>query len=176
MCGSSELANIVLVGFMGAGKTTVGRALARLTGRRFLDLDAWIVRQAGRSIETIFASEGEDFFRRLETEALASLASEKGMVLATGGGIVVRKENWPLLRSLGKVIYLKTRPETLRERLGDGAGRPLARSGSGWEGVAALLEKRLPLYAQADLVVDTDASPPEEVARSIWRQLEEVVQ
>ena len=122
---------IVLIGFMGTGKTTVGRELADLTGLPFVDLDLEIGRQQGMTIPEIFATEGEKGFRRHESAALKRLADSPPCVLATGGGIVTCEENWPLLHRLGTVVYLRTRWATLQVRLADPAGRPLA-DGRDW--------------------------------------------
>lgn len=174
MCRASEPPNIVLIGFMGAGKTTVGQELARLGGFRLVDLDALIEERAGRSIPEIFARQGEETFRDLESEALRTLAGARRTVVATGGGIVGREENWTMMRRLGKVIYLRVRPQTLRARLGAGEGRPLARRPGGWTETARLLERRIPLYEQADLIVDNEkGGSPREVARLILQKLSE---
>lgn len=160
--------NIILIGFMGAGKTTVGQILANLVGLRFIDLDAEIIRLAGRSIPEIFAHDGEDCFRDLESQALSLLADQQHIVLATGGGIVGRPTNWELMRRLGRIIYLQVPWEALRQRLSSSSGRPLAHVDSGWDQVQQLYERRLPLYQQADIVVD-GGKCGQRVAESILR-------
>lgn len=130
--------NILLVGFMGAGKSTVGRELARLCGYSLLDLDEEIIRREGRSIPEIFATEGEAHFRRRETAALLSLAQDVRRVIATGGGIVGREENWKLMRRMGAVVYLRVDWETLLWRLRSEQGRPLGDGQEDWQKVESL--------------------------------------
>ena len=161
---------IVLVGFMGTGKTTVGRELASLVGLSFVDLDLEITRQQRKTIPEIFVDYGEAGFRRCESAALRELARRAPCVVATGGGIVTRSENWPLLHSLGTIVYLRTSWLTLQERLTGTAGRPLA-DGRDWQEVKALWEGRQPLYEQADIIVDTDHLSPIEVAEAIQVKL-----
>lgn len=158
---------IVLIGFMGAGKSTVGRALAKVSDMPLVDLDALIVQQQGRTIPAIFAEQGEDVFRKFETEALRSLSDADPIVLATGGGIVGCPENWKLMRCLGRVIYLRASWETLRGRLAGSSGRPLASSDRSEADIANLLQQRIPLYEQADLIIDTDGREVDDVVREI---------
>ena len=161
---------IVLIGFMGTGKTTVGRKLAALTSLPFVDLDLEISRRQGMTIPEIFATEGEIGFRRHESAALKRIADSPPCVLATGGGIVTREENWPLLHRLGMVVYLRTRWATRRAGLADPTGRPLA-DGRDWSEVKALWEGRLRMYERADLAIDTDEISPIGVAEAIHQKL-----
>jgi len=171
MSAISESRNIFLVGFMGAGKTTVGRELQRMTGFRLIDLDARIVGREGRTIPEIFAREGETVFRKMESEALRSLADVRKAIVATGGGVVGCAENWKIMRRLGTIVYLRSRWETLRARLVGTKDRPLAANGD-WSRVKALLEQRLPLYEQADIVVETDGLDVSGVARIVIEKME----
>jgi shikimate kinase len=166
MCKTSKKA-IVLVGFMGAGKSTVGRVLAKLSGVPLVDLDALIVQQQGCTIPEIFAGQGEGAFRHYETEALRTLKRAEPIVLATGGGIVGCQENWQLMRSLGLIIYLRASWETLRARLVGSTDRPLASAGRSESDIKNLLQQRLPLYEQADLVIDTDGREVDDVVQEI---------
>ncbi|WP_221252138.1 shikimate kinase [Desulfuromonas versatilis] len=165
--------NIVLVGFMGAGKTSVGKAIEQLKGYRFVDLDQVIVQICGRSIPEIFSLRGEEAFRQLESAALRSLQGVRRTVLSTGGGIVGRAENWETMHRFGPVVYLEADWAVLQERIGQGEGRPLASAEGGWEKVMALWEKRLPLYLQADLRVDCSQGSPEQVALAVLGKLNE---
>lgn len=167
MSNRSEGDNLVLVGFMGAGKSTVGRELERLGGFRLVDLDALIVDLAGRSIPEIFASEGEEQFREYEAAALRSLDGAHRAVIATGGGIVGRAENWPVMRRLGPVVYLRATWATLQQRLAGSKGRPLADAGQELSRVEELWRRRLPLYEKADICVDTDGLTASAVARIV---------
>ncbi|HKL48407.1 MAG TPA: shikimate kinase [Desulfuromonadales bacterium] len=172
MSNLSEGKAIVLIGFMGSGKTTVGRELARRLQIPFVDLDSVIIEQAGMTIPEIFAREGEEGFRHRETQALESLYAVEGSVVATGGGVVTVEENWPLMRDLGPVVYLHARLHTALQRIGEGEGRPLA-NGMGRETrLGTLLELRKPLYERADLIVDTDGLTPSAVARTIIDKLQ----
>jgi shikimate kinase len=158
-----------LVGMMGAGKSTVGRELARRLGRRFVDSDEEIERAAGASVAEIFAAEGEASFRRREREAVGSLRAS-GAVVALGGGAVAQPSLRRLLAGCGVMVYLRAAPETLLARVGDAEARPLL-AGLGaserLERVRALLAEREPAYAEAALCVDTDGLAPVEVAERI---------
>ena len=152
--------NIVLIGMPGSGKTVIGEALGRLTGRRVIDTDAEIVKAAGRPIPQIFAEDGEDVFRQLETEAVTKAGAERGVILVTGGGAVTRAVNADPLRSNGR-IYQICRPvgELSRE------GRPLSLGAD----LVKMAEQRMPLYrAFADCDIQNDRTP-EDAAAAIWR-------
>ena len=164
--------NIFLTGFMGAGKSTVGHALATLTGCSFYDLDSLIVDKEQRSIADIFKTDGEEYFRNCETNVLSALNEEKNAVYATGGGIVLREENRSLMRGTGRVIYLRTRWDTLCERLKDSVDRPLVDPAKGWYDLEQLWLHRKPLYHDADLVVDTDGVTPRQIAEKIVSMLQ----
>ncbi|MBQ6822254.1 MAG: shikimate kinase, partial [Bacteroidales bacterium] len=149
--------NIVLCGMPSCGKTTVGKALAGSCGRRFVDTDEVIVLQAGMEIPEIFAREGEAGFRARETAAIESLAAEQGLVIATGGGAVLKDENIRLLRHNGLLCFLERNPMLLEP----GSGRPL--SGSR-EALMSLYERRLPRYRQvADITISNDGAPGQAV-------------
>ena len=164
--------NIFLTGFMGAGKTTAGHALARLTGCLFHDLDSMIVAKEKRSIAEIFKTDGEDYFRHCETMVLSGLKEQDAAVYATGGGIVMRVENRALMRCKGRIIYLHANWETLRGRLQGSVDRPLVDQATGWYDLEQLWLSRLPDYQDADIVVDTDAITPLQVAEKIVSQLQ----
>lgn len=172
MSNLSEREAIVLIGFMGSGKTTIGRELARRLQIPFVDLDSVIVEQAEMTIPEIFATEGEEGFRHRETQALESVYAVGGAVVATGGGAVTVEENWPLMRDIGPVVYLRTRLQTALQRIGEGEGRPLANGMDRETRLRTLLELRKPLYEQADLIVDTDGLTPSAVARVIIEKLQ----
>ena len=152
--------NIVLVGMPGCGKTTVGRALARLSGKPFVDLDEEIVRRADKPIPEIFRTEGEEAFRALEAQALAEICAQSGQVIATGGGAVLRAENRDIMRRAGRVYFLRRALEELPTD-----GRPLSQKGS----LEEMYRVRKPLYsAAADVVIDNSVAL-EETAELIWR-------
>lgn len=163
--------NLYLVGMMGAGKSSVGRPLAEALGYRFLDADAVVEQAAGQSIAEIFAREGEAGFRALETAVLDQLASWHSLVVATGGGVVGRPENWGHLRQ-GVVIWLDAPEEVLLQRLrADPTPRPLLAEADPASRLAALLTARRPLYAQADLTVPQGGGSPAEVAAQVLEGL-----
>ena len=153
-------ANIELVGMPGCGKTTVGRALAALSGRTLVDLDEEIVRRTGLSIPEIFQQEGEGAFRELEVQAVERAAGQSGWIIATGGGAVLDEGNRQALRRTGRVYFLQRRLELLPVE-----GRPLSQG----RGLEELYRGRLPLYqATADVTIDNDAGA-EAAAEAIWR-------
>ncbi len=158
---------------MGAGKSSVGRALSELANREFADTDLLLQQRLGRPIPQIFSIYGEEAFRDHETALLRSL--EPGpLVLATGGGIVIREENWEQLRRLGTTIFLDASQETLIERLDcSKKKRPLLESDDWQEKLDLLLRKRMPLYRQADLTVSVDNMDLDSVAKSIMEVLEQ---
>ena len=159
---TSEMNNIILIGMAGCGKTTVGEALAELTGREILDTDAMVKQKTGRTPAEILNEDGEVAFRRIETECVAEAGKQSSKIIATGGGVPTIPENTDLLRQNGKIIFLRRAIEEL-----DSSGRPLSLA----EGAAALYRKRLPLYeALADLTVDNDDTPIA-VAQKILNQL-----
>jgi shikimate kinase len=155
---------LLLVGMMGAGKTTVGRLLANRLGWGYLDSDAQVTRTTGRSVPEIFSEDGEIAFRAEETRALTTAVSGADpMVVSVAGGAVLSEANRALLARSGIVVWLRARPETLSQRVGDGAGRPLLGDDPGGA-LAALYEVRRPLYdSVAAVTVDVDDLSPEAV-------------
>lgn len=167
--------NLYLVGMMGAGKSAVGRPLAEALGYRFADADSAIEAVARRPIAELFATEGEAGFRQLETAVLGQLASWHSLVVATGGGVVTRPENWGHMRQ-GVVIWLDAPREVLLQRLQDDpTPRPLLREGDPAARLDALLEARLPLYRQADLRISQSAETPAAVAEVVLQALPSLI-
>ncbi len=170
------MGNIYLIGFMGAGKSTVGRDLAARLGRPFCDTDELIEKRAGLTIPEIFDALGEDGFRRLEAEVIKEVAEEEGLVVALGGGAPLQDGNWHRLKESGITVYLKEEPEALHARLAKNEGRPLLAGYAGEERlrrIRELLAFREPRYMEADLVVDCRGRPPEELVAEILARLEE---
>jgi shikimate kinase len=141
--------NIILIGFMGSGKSSIGRLVARKLRFRFVDTDRIIVQRAGMEISRIFAGRGEESFRGLETEALSSLSDQKQCVIATGGGVVTQPRNLPLLNELGAVVWLTAAEEVIFDRVSRNRKRPLLHTENPRDTIHALLEERRPLYAAA---------------------------
>jgi len=146
--------NVILVGFMGAGKSVCGRLLARRLGRCFVETDDMIVSLDGRPIPEIFRQDGEETFRRLEGEAVAALSLKTGDVIATGGGLPCREGRMEALRELGAVVWLRGHLPELLIRARRAGARPML-SGRTPEEIEALFREREPYYARAHLSVDT---------------------
>ncbi len=155
---------IVLVGMMGVGKTTTGRLLADRLGWPYLDSDAQVMADTGRSVPELFAEHGEAAFRAEEARVLSeALSGEDPVVVSAAGGVVLSPDNRDLLARSGTVVWLRADPAVLTERVGDGAGRPLLDDDPA-AALASLYEVRRPLYASvADVVVDVDDLAPAEV-------------
>ncbi|MBZ0169202.1 Shikimate kinase [Candidatus Methylomirabilis lanthanidiphila] len=158
---------IVLAGFMGTGKSVVGRRLAERLAVPFIDLDVAIEAAAGMTIPEIFASEGEPGFRRREREMIAGVAHRSAGVIATGGGAVVDPENLRNLKNGAVLVCLTAEPAVILHRLGDDAGRPLLQSPDRLTRICELLAQRAPAYAQADLSIDTSGMEIEEIVDRI---------
>ena len=158
--------NVILVGFMGAGKSSVGRVLARRLGRCFVETDDMITAAEGRPIPEIFAGKGEAHFRALEDEAVRLLAFKRGHVIATGGGLPCAAGRLEALRSMGTVVWLSGDFATLYERARRGGDRPMLH-GKTREQVEALYEGRKPFYAQADVTVETTGLNTDQVAAQV---------
>ena len=162
--------NVVLVGFMGSGKSTVGRMLAERTNRPFIDLDEDITADAGRSISEIFAVEGEGGFRQREAYRLRRALNKQEIILAVGGGAPLPEDNWRQMRDGNCVVSLMAAPAELARRLNGSKGRPLLEPDVP-SAIASLLPNRIDRYAAADLVIGTDGRKPAEVAVDIQSRL-----
>lgn len=158
---------------MGAGKTEVGRRVARALGRKFVDTDVEIERSTGRKIRDIFEKDGEAAFRRIEAGVIAKIADMDGLVIAAGGGVVTHRDNTRLLKSNGIIFYLKAGEKTLKKRLEGDIDRPLIQKDP--EGsIKTLLAKRSNLYKEAaDITIDTIRSSIDEVVRKVLDALDE---
>jgi shikimate kinase len=165
---------LILTGFMGSGKSSVGRVLAARLGCRFVDLDAEIVSAAGRSINDIFAQDGEQAFRSMESACLKRVLADGRSVIATGGGIVMAEDNRSAMRRCGVVVYLFASLSQVLERLHGAADRPLFAGSDAPNSVKLLMDAREQFYADADIRIDTDEKSVEDVAAEILRFLEEL--
>lgn len=161
--------NVVLIGFMGCGKSTVGRKLAEELAYAFSDTDALIEETYGKTISRMFEEDGEEFFRTAETGLLKKLEKDaEGTVLATGGGMPMREENVALLKQIGPVVFLFAEIETILERLNKDTGRPLADGEDREARLRPLYEKRLPVYrGAADLCLNTEGKSISEIIGEI---------
>jgi 3-dehydroquinate synthase len=163
---------IVLTGFMGTGKTSVGKKLSRKLGWKFIDTDIVIEEREGRPISLIFKESGEDYFRRIEQSTIAEVSKMRNVVIATGGGVIKNKENVANLGRRGIIVWLKASPEIILKRVMlEGGKRPLLNVDEPLNEINQLLSARVPLYEQADTVVDTNYITPEETAQEITERL-----
>jgi shikimate kinase len=167
--------SIVLIGMMGAGKSSVGRLLQRRTGLARFDTDEAVAKQFDLSIPEIFSQFSEEKFRDAETEVLREFTADKSAIIVTGGGIVLREENVDLLKQLGTIVWLDADEEKLFERASRRGQRPLLQRQSPRKMFLELLRARQPLYAKAaDLQVDTSVLTHDEVADMILNKIEEL--
>lgn len=160
--------HIALIGFMGVGKSTVSRALHRLSGRPEIDTDQRIVKQQGCPISRIFEEKGEPYFRQLETDLIDELVAGEPGIISCGGGMALRDINVKKLRAIGEIVLLTAEPETIYERVKDSKDRPLLNGNMNVPYIRELMEKRRPFYEKAATVtVSTDGKSAEQIAREI---------
>jgi shikimate kinase len=163
---------VVLIGFMGTGKTTVGRHLAARLGGRFVDLDDVVTQRAGRPIAEIFRNDGEAVFRRLEQEALQDVLGQEDLVIATGGGAACREPNLSWMLDRGHVVALWASPAEVVRRTGTHSGRPLLDGAADpVAAAAALLTAREPFYRRAHLRIETEGQHPDQIAERIAKEI-----
>ena len=163
--------NIILIGFMGCGKSSVGIRLSDRLRRTIIDTDQWIEQKQKKTVSEIFEESGEEAFRCMETECLRKLIkTARRQIISVGGGLPMRKENHALLKELGRVFYLKVTPETVYERVKNDTTRPLLQVEDPMERIRTLMEKRAPVYeACADVIVEVSGKSFEEIIEEIER-------
>ncbi len=159
--------NIVLTGFMGTGKTEVGRELARLLDMKLIDVDAELERSQKMTIKEIFKQFGEPGFREIETEIIIKISENKNIIISTGGGAVLKQENMDVLRKNGIIVCLIATPETILSRTGNSNDRPLLQVENPIERIKGLLDFRRPFYERADIMIDTEGKTPLQIAEEI---------
>lgn len=160
--------NIFLIGFMGAGKSSVARRLGRSCRMCLIEMDEQIEQRQGMAISEIFALHGEEYFRGLETELLKELERSGDHVVSCGGGVPMRECNVRLMRESGRIVYLSAGPETIYERVRHSHNRPLLEGNMNVEYIAELMQARLPKYLEAaDMTVRTDGRSIDEICREI---------
>ena len=165
--------NLVLVGFMGTGKSAIGRRVATLARAPFLEMDAELERRAGKSITRIFAEDGEPAFRDLEAQLAEEWGRKQGAVISCGGGVVLREANLRALEANGLLVCLTARPEVILARTARAAKRPLLAGENPEQKIRDLLAARAPLYAKIPVQLDTSDLGPEELAAQVlarWKQ------
>lgn len=164
--------HIFLIGFMGCGKSTNARYLAKMTGVDQMEMDQKIVKDQGMAITEIFEKFGEPYFRDLETELIRSLKGADPMIVSCGGGAVLREENVALMKECGKIILLTATPEAIYDRVKHSTDRPVLNGNMNVEYIAELMEKRRPKYeAAADIVISTDMKNVREICEEILERM-----
>jgi len=163
--------NIALTGFMGTGKSEVGKALAKKLGYSFVDMDDEIEKKSGLRITDIFSVHGEEAFRDMETEVIRSFSNGDRLVISTGGGAVLRQENMDYLRKKGVIVCLSAAPEIIMDRLRGSSDRPLLNVEDPLARIKELLSRRQPYYDKADIMIETDGKSPLQIADEIMGEM-----
>lgn len=167
--------NIVLIGFMGVGKSTISEYLSIMFSMKVIEMDQVIAKREKMSIPDIFATYGEEYFRRLETELLAELKSQKNLVISCGGGAALREQNIAEMKKNGRIVLLTASPEVIYERVKDGDDRPVLRGRKTVKGISELMEQRRGKYeAAADIVIHTDDKTVPEICEELVQCLMEM--
>lgn len=167
--------NIILIGFMGTGKSTVSECLSRMYAMRIVEMDQVIAEREGMSIPEIFAAYGEEYFRNLETRLLVEAQSERNTVISCGGGAVLRERNVAEMKKNGKVVLLTASPEVVYERVKDSDDRPVLKGRKNIRGISELMEQRREKYeAAADIVINTDHKTAPEICKELFQRLMEM--
>lgn len=164
--------NIFLIGFMGAGKSTIARTLQKELGFPLVEMDERIVQEQGMSINDIFAQYGEAHFREIESQLVVDLGKQEPSIVSCGGGVVVRPENTQNMKKSGRIVLLKASPETIFERVKNSTDRPILNGHMNVEYIAELMEKRRALYEEAaDITIQTDGKTREQICEEIIGKL-----
>ncbi len=165
--------NIMLIGFMGVGKTTVSKKLSKKLGMPEVDMDAYIVAHENKAISDIFAESGEEYFRKIETECLVEIQKEKGKIVSCGGGAVLKDENVRFMKDGGVILLLTATPQTVYERVKNSTDRPILNGNMNVEYISELMNKRKQRYLEvADLIIATDGKKVDEIVSEIEKELE----
>ena len=167
--------NIVLIGFMGAGKSTIAGQLKKAFGMEIVEMDQIIAKREGMSISDIFKTHGEEYFRDLETKLLIEMQSRRNVVISCGGGVPMRERNVVEMKKNGKVVLLTAKPETILARVKDNHDRPLLENNKNVSFISDLMEKRREKYeAAADIILETDGKTKQEICDEMVRRLTEL--
>jgi shikimate kinase len=163
--------NIILTGFMGTGKTAVGKELATILDMRLIDVDTEIEKSEKTTINEIFQKFGEPRFREIETGMIKKISQQKNVVISTGGGAVLKQENMDMLRKTGVIICLMATPETILNRTSNSNDRPLLKVENPFEKITELLNFRRPFYEKADILINTENKTPLQIAEEIIEKI-----
>ena len=168
-----NIQNIFLIGFMGAGKSSIAKELSKKLQMSIVEMDQRIVEEQGMSINEIFEKYGEDHFRDIESQLILDLGNTEPVIVSCGGGVVIRPENSQYMKKSGKVVFLTAKPETIFERVRYSKERPILNGNMNVEFIADLMAKRLPLYeAAADVMIHTDGKTVAQIAEEIIEAVE----
>jgi len=163
--------NIVLTGFMGTGKTAVGKKLSRLLNMELVDVDTEIEKSQKMTVNDIFKNFGEPRFREVETEMVKKLSGKENIIISTGGGAVLKQENMDILRGKGIIVCLIAKPETILRRTSHNSNRPLLHVENPFGKINELLNFRKPFYEKADIMIDTEGKTPIQIAEEIIEKI-----
>ena len=172
MIGSRQIHNLALVGFMGTGKSSVGRLVAARLGYDFVDSDEWIEKRVGKSITRIFAEDGEPAFREIERQLVAEMTGWRQKIISTGGGLAANDANIATLKQHALIVCLWATPEAIWKRVCHQTHRPLLQGPDPLGKIRSLLEQRTPFYRQADVLVHTGTRSVREVAQHVLHQFQ----
>lgn len=165
--------NIIFIGFMGCGKTTLGKRLSREINREFIDMDKYIEQQEEMKISHIFEEKGEAYFREVESQLVKELYNQQGLIIATGGGVIKNEENILNFKKTGTIVYLEATPEHILRNLEDDNTRPLLEGGDKLEKITKLMEERKPLYEKyADVKIKVGGITVKMIVEKIIESLE----
>jgi shikimate kinase len=165
--------NIVLTGFMGTGKTEVGKELSRLLNMKLIDVDTEIEKSENMTINEIFKQFGESRFREIETEMIRKISQKKNIIISAGGGVVLRQVNMDLFRNNGIIVCLTASPETILSRTSNSDERPLLQVEDPFKRIKELLDFRKPFYEKADIMIDTENKTPLQIAHEIIERVKD---
>jgi len=163
--------NIVLIGFMGTGKSSVGRLLSKKLNYDYVDIDSLIVLKEKKEISEIFSEKGEEYFRKIESAMVKDVSAKDRQVISTGGGVVEKEENIKFLKKSGTVICLTATPEIIYERVKQNNSRPLLQGDNPLEKIKNLMQKREVFYKKADFMIDTSSISVEKVVEEIYKKI-----
>lgn len=164
--------NIMLIGFMGTGKSTVSKSLSMCTQYVEIDLDDYIEKKQNKTINEIFAEGGEAEFRNIETLCLDEVCSRDELIISCGGGTVIKDENVEIMKNSGKIVLLTAKPETIYERVKDSTNRPILNGNMNVEYIRELMKKREAFYLRvADIIIETDDKGADEISREILEKI-----